>query len=106
MDEPSPLANGGSSGSQGQRQPPYEQKSYVCVHVFEGSRPVLYVTRPGGDWCLLCGDDHPDEGAAYRVVGLGHVIGGDASLREVMDLEPNEEAERAAAGAVWERSRF
>lgn len=106
MEEQSRAANGGSSDASDHLEPPFEQKSYVCTHVFDGSRPVLYVTRPDGDWCFLCGDDHPDEGAAYRVVGLGHVIKGDSSLREVLDLLPNAEVERAAAGAVWERSSF
>jgi len=37
---------------------PPSLKSYVCVDVLDGS-PVLYVTRPDGDWCLLCGGEHP-----------------------------------------------
>jgi hypothetical protein len=99
MDEQGHAA-GDSLGAPGQVEPPFELKSYVCVHVFDGSRPVLYVTRPDGSWCFLGGDDHPDEGAAYRVVGIGHVIERDTSLREVLDLEPNQEAERSAAGAI------
>jgi len=38
-----------------------EIKTYVCLHVFDGVRPVFYVTRPDGDWCALCGADHPDD---------------------------------------------
>jgi hypothetical protein len=79
-------------------------KGYVCTHVFSGERPVLYVTRPDGDWCLLCGDDHPQEGNAYRVVGIGHVLDADESVREVLDLAPNEEAERDAVGGSWTRT--
>lgn len=83
------------------------QKSYVCSHVFATDREILYVTRPDGDWCFMCGgDDHPPDSRALRVVGLGHVIGSDASVAEVLDLEPNEEAERASVGAAWSRSRF
>jgi hypothetical protein len=81
-------------------------KSYVCTHVFSGERPVLYVTRPDGDWCLLCGDEHPQEGAAYRVVGIGHLLDGDDSLRAILDLGPNQEAERDAVGAPWSRTAF
>ena len=40
-------------------------KSYVCTHVFSGERSVLYVTRPEGDWCLLCDEEHAQDGAAY-----------------------------------------
>jgi hypothetical protein len=85
---------------------PFETQTYVCIHVFDRSKPVLYVTRPDGDWCALCGDDHPDHGSQYRVVGLGHVIEQDQTIAEVLDLPPDEEAERPGVGAVWVRSRF
>lgn len=81
-------------------------KVYVCVHVFERSRPVLYVTRPDGDWCMLCGATHADSSDEYRVVGLGHLIAMDPSLTEVLDLLPQEEAERSEVGANWERNAF
>lgn len=88
-----------------ERLPTSHQKSYVCTHVFEQERPVLYVTRPDGDWCFLCGGDHPDEASAYRVVGLGHCVELDASLEQVLDLEPNEEAQRERIEAEWVRAR-
>ena len=84
---------------------PYETKSYVCVEVFDGSKPVLYVTRPDGSWCLLCGGDHPDDASEYRVVGLGHLVENDLSLHDVLDLEPDQEAERLSLGSPWARSR-
>lgn len=83
----------------------YGTKSYVCTHVFAGSRPVLYVTRPDGSWCALCGDNHPDDPAYYRVVGLGHVVDLDPTLSAVLDLQPDEEAERPDVGGPWTRSR-
>ena len=64
------------------REIAHETKSYVCIHVFDRSRPVLYVTRPDGDWCALCGDDHPDDANSYRVVGIGHVIDFDPTVAE------------------------
>lgn len=85
---------------------PYETKTYVCTHVLDRSRPVLYVTRPDGDWCALCGDEHPDDASAYRVVGIGHVLDYDPSVAEVLDLRPNQEAEREAVGEPWARSDF
>ena len=81
------------------------EKSYVCTHVFDGE-PVLYVTRPDGDWCFLCGADHPVEASSYRVVGANHVLTADQSLNEVLDLEPNHEAERSGVGGTWARSSF
>lgn len=91
----------------GRRDPDDHQKSYVCSHVFTTDRDILYVTRPDGDWCFMCGgDDHPDDSRALRMVGLGHVIRCYASVAELLDLEPDEEAERASVAANWVRSRF
>lgn len=67
---------------------------------------MLYVTRPDGDWCALCGGDHPDDASSFRVVGIGHVIDYDPSVAEVLDLHPNQEAEREAVGEPWLRSDF
>lgn len=86
--------------------PSFHQKSYVCIHVFDRSRPVLLVSREDGDWCFLCGDVHPDSGEYYRVVGLGHVVEQDPLLRSVLDLLPNEEAERIAVGERWIRTNL
>jgi len=82
-----------------------KEKCYVCTHVFDGG-PVLYVTRPDGDWCFLCGAEHAEDSSSYRVVGVGHVLRADQSLTEVLDLEPNHEAERRAVGRTWARSSF
>lgn len=87
-------------------QVPFETKSYVCIHVFDRTRPVLYVTRPDGDWCALCGEDHPDDASHYRVVGLGHVLEWDPTVGDVLDLAANEEAERTELGGPWVRSTF
>lgn len=76
------------------------------MHVFDATRPVLYVTRPDGDWCFLCGEEHPDEASQYRLVGLSHVLSRDATLTAVMDLGVDEEAERVAVGTEWTRSAF
>ena len=81
----------------------FHQKAYVCVHVFEGERPVLLVTRPDGDWCLLCGEDHENDASAYRVIGIGHVLEHDITLSEVMDLQEGWDAERTGSGEPWTR---
>ena len=81
--------------------PSRNQKAYVCLHVFENSRPVKLVIRDEDGWCFLCGDLHPDTAEAYRVVGAGHLFDRDASLREVEALEMNCEAERQEVGEKW-----
>lgn len=81
---------------------PFETKSYVCLHVFERSRPVRFVYREDDYWCLLCGYDH--EGEDYLVVvGLGHVVERDPSIVDVLDLNESEEAARNEVGGAWER---
>ncbi|QNP48907.1 hypothetical protein [Diaphorobacter aerolatus] len=79
-------------------------KCYVCVHVFEDTRPVLLVSRPDGDWCFLCGADHANNANAYRVVGIGHVLENDISIDDVMDLKPDWEAERKDIKSDWIRT--
>lgn len=79
-------------------------KAYVCTHVFDGSRPVLLVSRPDGDWCFLCGDEHLESASAYKVVGIGHLFQRDPSLEPLADLSPEWEAEREAMGADWIRT--
>ena len=80
--------------------------SYVCRHVFEGTREVLYVSLADGDCCFLCGDGHPQEAYRFLAVGLGHEIDKDRTLLGVLDLAPDEKAKRALVGGPWTRSRI
>ncbi|QGZ39314.1 hypothetical protein IP92_02438 [Pseudoduganella flava] len=74
--------------------------AFVCPHVFHAERPILLVVHEGGDWQFLCGGtDHSDG----RLVGIGHLIERDATLREVEDLAEGEQAERERVGAPWLR---
>lgn len=60
--------------------------AYVCIHVFEDTRPVLLVSRQEGDWCFLCGGEHEQKAENYRVVGRGHILARDAALHQLTDL--------------------
>lgn len=80
------------------------QKSYVCIHVFREERPVLLVSRAGGDWCFLCGETHNDSASEYRVVGIGHLFERDLSLLALADLLPEWEAERKSLTDLWIRT--
>jgi hypothetical protein len=83
----------------------FHQKAYVCRHVFVQSAPVLFVSRPDGDWCFLCGQQHEQSASEYRVVGIGHILEQDQSLVNVMDLLPDWEAERTEIDEEWIRAR-
>jgi hypothetical protein len=82
----------------------FHKKAYVCIHVFKNEKPVLLVSRADADWCFLCGDEHPEDAAYYRVIGIGHVLEKDSTLEELLDLAPEEEAERIAPGSPWIRT--
>ena len=81
----------------------YHDKAYVCLHVFDSSRPILLVSRSGGDWSFLCGAEHEDTAENYRVVGKGHILDRDATLNELADLGSDWEAERASVSDAWVR---
>jgi len=79
-----------------------EVLAFVCSHVFEKGSSVLFVSRADGDWQLLCGGAH-EEGEVPRVVGINHLLDDDPSLREILDLPTDWEAERPAHGKAWKR---
>jgi hypothetical protein len=79
-----------------------ELAAFICSHVFDQSRPVLLVSRGDGDWQFLCGGEH-DAGDRPHVVGLNHLLDRDPSLRELLDLASDWEAERVDEAGPWER---
>lgn len=77
-------------------------KSYACVHVVTGIRPVLYVAREGDDLMLSCGGhDHTQSTEDWKVVHLAHLTDADTSLRQAVDLADGQQAEREAADKPW-----
>lgn len=80
-----------------------EVECYVCSHVFADVRPVLLVAREDGDWMFMCGDEHPaDEN--YHLVGMNHLLERDSSLKAVLTLGKNAQAERTDEHSPWRRS--
>ena len=79
-----------------------EEAAYVCSHIFDDAQPVLLVAREDGEWMFLCGALHDDE-EQYHVVGMNHLLARDLTLREVLDLPDNWEAQRRRVGDTWSR---
>jgi len=79
-----------------------EIPAFVCAHVFEKRSAVLFVCRAEGDWQMLCGGPHEGD-EVPRVIGLNHLVEDDRSLREILDLPPDWEAERSEQGSKWDR---
>ena len=80
--------------------------TFVCMHIRDGERPVLWVSRPDGDWCFLCGQSDHGGVESYCIVGMSHLVDHDATLREVLDLRRDREAERLVVGGRWTRSEI
>jgi hypothetical protein len=78
-----------------------EDPAFICSHIFDNTRPVLLVMNTDGDWQFLCGGIH--EGETPRVVGINHLLDRDPSLRSVLDLPNNWEAERESLWSPWQR---
>jgi len=80
------------------------EAAHVCSHVFSNTHPVLLVSRAGGNWRCLCGDEH-DPGEPMHVVGWKDLVQRDATLAELINL-PNEwEAARLSVDSRWIRAR-
>ena len=82
-----------------------ETPCYICLHVFENSRPVLLVSKEGGDWQFLCGGEHGQD-ELPRVVGINHLLSRDNTLLELLDLNDNWEAERKSLKDPWTRRKI
>ena len=80
-----------------------EIPAYVCSHIFRGLRPVLLVSREGGDWQFLCAGTHEDD-EIPRVAGLNHLFEQDPTLEELRDLPEGWEAERTNEQSHWIRT--
>ena len=77
--------------------------AFVCSHVFSAAAPVrLVVHESDGDWQFLCGQEHAEDELPH-VVGIGHLQERDATLTQVVDLEPGWEAYRAGMESGWSR---
>ena len=79
-----------------------DPKCFVCIHVFAGERPVLYLCRDAGDQILACGgDDHDQVHDSWRVVHLDHLLERDASLQVIGELTNGSQAERSSVETPW-----
>lgn len=74
---------------------------YTCDHVFREGKPVLLVIRdPDGYWQFLCGDESDIEGDCH-LVGVGHLLERDDSLKVMTELEVGCGAERKSIHESW-----
>jgi len=77
---------------------------FVCDNVRVRGMPVLNVSHDeDGDWQFLCGGEHSDvSDDSAALVCLKDVVENDASLNQLAELCPLQEASRDAPGAPWQ----
>jgi hypothetical protein len=80
---------------------PPNTATFVCTHVWRDRAPILWVSHDAeGDWQFLCGGVH-DDVAEAMVIGLGHVVERDPSVKLVANMCTSHVAERADANSDW-----
>ena len=75
--------------------------TFVCVHVMEKQRPILYATYDeDGYRQFLCGAEHTAEEA--RLVSLESVWEQDKTVGELVQMECGQRAHRKDEHSRWE----
>lgn len=74
---------------------------FVCNHVFDKSKPILYVTHDSdGYWQFLCGEDHHTEDD-IKVISLLQAVTLDATINDLYEMPLNAGAERKQINEKW-----
>jgi hypothetical protein len=85
---------------------PPDHRVFSCTHVVDDGEAILWAAREpdeerGEDWSIHCGaDDHETD--EIRLVHLAHLVRSAPSLRQISDLELDEEAWRDDTDSTWE----
>ena len=58
---------------------------YLCSHIFENTRPILFVSKADREWQFLCGQFDHEEDEVPHVVCIGDILERDASLSSLID---------------------
>lgn len=76
---------------------PGNLETFICGHLLRAERPIGYVFHDfDGSVQMLCGyDDCVLDGSNIAIVGLGHMMDRDESLRELTNLPIGHEAWRS-----------
>lgn len=83
---------------------PKNTACFVCKHVLNKQRPILYITHEAEDgfWQFLCGhDDHPNDDD-YQVISLEQVTAIDESINDLYEMPVGIGATRESQSCKWE----
>jgi hypothetical protein len=84
-------------------QEPSDTACFVCDHVFNNERPILFVShdKPDGSWQFLCGDDdHHDD--SIRIISLKQTTERDSTINDLYEMPIGICTEREKVGGKWE----
>lgn len=74
--------------------------AFVCTHVLNGERPILYVSHDeDGYWQFLCGGQHKEEDA--KIVSLMQAYRLDESVGDLAGMDFGQTAERKRDADRW-----
>ena len=79
---------------------------FVCNHVLDKNRPILYVTHDSeGDWQFLCGeDDHTEDNV--KVISLMQAVELDKTINDLYEMPTKVGAEREKITEKWKPFRL
>lgn len=86
---------------------PENTACFVCDHVMNRQRPILYVAHFASDsyWQFTCGQsDHADEN--IKIISLLHATQIDNSINELYEMPLGVGAERNSINDQWEPFRL
>jgi len=84
---------------------PQNTACFVCDHVMNKLRPILYVTHEDEDWQFLCGhNDHTDSN--IKIISLKQATEIDPSINDLYDMPLGIGADRKSIKDKWEPFRL
>jgi hypothetical protein len=81
---------------------PENTACFVCDHVLNGQRPVLFAAHDSddGSWQFMCGQtDHTEENA--KIISLKQATQIDTTINELYEMLLGVGAQRDAKGSIW-----
>lgn len=83
---------------------PKDTACFVCNHVINKERPILYVTHEAEDgfWQFLCGHNDHDGDNDYSVISLEQASALDESINELYEMPLGVGADRESKSSNWE----
>jgi hypothetical protein len=86
---------------------PENTACFMCDHVLNRLRPILYVSHDSGDgtWQFMCGEtDHTEANA--KIISLREATEIDLTINDLHDMPLGVGAERATADSQWKPFRM